>query len=618
MKTDNRDRLAPRAGVLASRQGAPAPPESGETLRDETEERLAYQLASFQRARDAAQEQQVRLERLNRAHVEITDGIARMDPDGLADVLQIVVDEVRAIVGANIAALAVDHNDTPFDMWAFSGTPSALEALGRRPRETGLLGESTHVPRAVRVRGHGLPPFSDVLSVPVIDGDECVGTLYVADKDAGEISTADEIVAVTLAARAALAVRMARSLNRERSRLEVLAKLSGLIGGSNDFDVTLERLAELPVSRLADLCVLHVLDERGAARVGALRHRDPAKHAALQRRRGASSTLEGDVLADVIRLRQPRLLSSALLVPLCHHASEGDGRNARMAPSTEGDVLGVLELAITESSRRYGENDLFVASELAHHTTLVLENARRREASARALKARDDLLAFVSHDLRNVLGSILIGATLLGRTGPSGERRRGKTHVDAIRRAADRMDHLLGALRDVGMIETGHFRIEQRAELLGPMLEEALETFGPCAEIKGVGLDLVAPADLSSVSCDRERVHQVLANILGNAVDHTPSGGSIHVEVTTLGSETVRVAVTDTGPGIAPEDLLRLFDPYWRSSGTRRKGTGLGLYIAKGIIEAHGGRIWAESELGRGSTFFFTLPTSSTNLRERR
>lgn len=229
------------------------------------------------------------------------------------------------------------------------------------------------------------------------------------------------------------------------------------------------------------------------------------------------------------------------------------------------------------------------------------------QATRRAVQARDDVLAVVSHDLRNPLGTVLMGTALLQRS-PGIEREPERRQVDSIRSAAARMKHLIEDLLDVTRIEGGAFALRREACDGAKLIEEAVKLFQATAAEKQVRLSARAAAGAVAWA-DRERTLQVLSNLASNALKFTPEGGSVALEAE-LDPGGVRFTVRDTGPGISRDQVPLLFERHWQARRTGREGLGLGLYIAKSIVELHGGRIWVESRLGEGSAFFFVLPAA--------
>ena len=184
-------------------------------------------------------------------------------------------------------------------------------------------------------------------------------------------------------------------------------------------------------------------------------------------------------------------------------------------------------------------------------------------------------------------------------------------YLAMIRSAAVQMDRLVHDLLDVHRIEAGHLRLDPSPQDPASLLVASCRSLEPLALVKSVTLDF-APSNqpVPCVLADPGRIAQVLSNLIGNAVKFTPKNGRIVVTAASDG-ELVKFSVSDNGPGLTAEQRERVFDRFWQASQVGRLGIGLGLSIAKGLVEAHGGRIWAESELGKGTTFFFTLPVSA-------
>jgi signal transduction histidine kinase len=213
----------------------------------------------------------------------------------------------------------------------------------------------------------------------------------------------------------------------------------------------------------------------------------------------------------------------------------------------------------------------------------------------------------VSHDLRNPISAIgMCARALLAATPTDDAVRRGL--VTTIVDSTELTQRMIRDLLDVASIELGRLSIERRAVIIAPVLEQAVELFRRDAAERGITLRLAPIGELPATTGDEDRIVQVLANLLGNALRFTDRGGEVSVGAKRIGA-VVEITVRDTGAGIPPGELPRIFDRYWTVRRNAPKGgTGLGLAIARGIVEAHGGRLWAESKVGKGSTFRFTVP----------
>jgi signal transduction histidine kinase len=244
--------------------------------------------------------------------------------------------------------------------------------------------------------------------------------------------------------------------------------------------------------------------------------------------------------------------------------------------------------------------------EFARGAALALENARLYGAARRATGARDEVLALVSHDLRNPISAIAMCARILREAPPEDAAEREKM-LTAITEATVWMQQLIRDLLDVSAIEAGRLSIERRPASLTAIVSTAAGMVGGEIEQRSIELQVDVAPNLPTVNVDDRRIVQVMTNLLGNAVKFTDPGGRLVIRASVSPSGLV-VAVEDTGIGIEPEALPRIFDRFWQVQSTPRRGSGLGLAIARGIVEAHGGRIWVESQPGRGSVFSFSIP----------
>jgi light-regulated signal transduction histidine kinase (bacteriophytochrome) len=258
-------------------------------------------------------------------------------------------------------------------------------------------------------------------------------------------------------------------------------------------------------------------------------------------------------------------------------------------------------------SRPWTPSDLEAADELQRRATEV-DIERRLFSEQRAVRARDELLAVVSHDLGNPLAVILLEAAhLLAHLPETGDERARtlRESVELIRRSTARMKALIDDLLELERLGTTSFPLDVRPVESRDLLEDAVTDAQPLADAKQISL-LVALGDPPRIDADPHRISQVLSNLLGNAIKFTPEGGTVTLSAQPRNGA-LWVTIADTGPGIAPQYLAHIFERYWRPKRSEGEGTGLGLYIARGIVEAHGGRVWAESS-PQGATFVFTLP----------
>ncbi|KYF58215.1 histidine kinase [Sorangium cellulosum] len=278
----------------------------------------------------------------------------------------------------------------------------------------------------------------------------------------------------------------------------------------------------------------------------------------------------------------------------------------------DGQCIGSIQL-LDRRDGPFVESDEVLLTQLAQSASVALENARLYNEAQAATRARDDLLAIVSHDLRNPLNTIAITASLLRSDllqRQDGEEDDAVQLVDRMDRGIQRMTRLIEDLLDASRIEAGRLVVSPRVERGGALVREALEAAASLAEAKGCRVTQ-GPMDAGlEVLADRDRVLQVFSNLLGNALKFTPKGGVVSVSLCRV-ADLARFSVVDTGPGIPPEHQPHLFDRYWKASQESRTGAGLGLYIARGIVEAHHGTVAVESTPGQGTTIHFSLPLAS-------
>jgi signal transduction histidine kinase len=408
----------------------------------------------------------------------------------------------------------------------------------------------------------------------------------------------------------ALAVKGAE---RSAFLAEATARLSSL-----DYEKNLEGIAHLIVPRFADWCVVDLL-EAGELRRLAVAHADPGKveFAREIHRRYPPRRDEPGGFWHVISTGQPALyerIDDAMLEKGARDAEhlailrELGLRSAMLVPLRRGDdIFGVVSFVLAGLDRRYDDEDLEFALELARRASYAIENARLYRQAQEASRAKDEFLAALSHELRTPLNAILGWASIL-RARPDGEIERG---LDVIYRNAKVQTQLVEDLLDASRIVSGRMSIELKDGPIRPIVEAAVETMVPQAAEKDIEFITALPDPTVMVRGDAARLQQVFWNILSNAVKFTPRGGSIKVHWSNTAAE-VAVHVTDTGAGIRAESLPFIFDRFRQAdaSTTRRyRGLGLGLTLARQLTEMHGGRIAATSSgPGLGATFTVALP----------
>jgi PAS domain S-box-containing protein len=403
-----------------------------------------------------------------------------------------------------------------------------------------------------------------------------------------------------------------------------LSELGALLGSSLEYERTLETITKMALRDLADICIIDIVEGVGNVARLKVKGREASlvplcnlfmqipldrdrplwfQMVAQNKRPIVVEHITEEMMGYVFReesdLRVIREagLQSAIVIPLLR----------------DGDLIAAIVLFSCSPSRIYGPKDLYLAQELAQRAAASIENARLYFLARRAIKSREEILAVVSHDLKNPVMVIGLVAKVL-RQSKELETDKIAEFSNKIERAADKMLLLISQLLDFSKIESGTFSVAPQAETLKDIILPAIDGMKPLAEAKQQTIEIHIESNLPEVAADGARVGQVLSNLLSNAIKFGRRGGKIVVSARKQ-DHTVVVCVSDDGPGIPQENLSKVFDRYWQASETKHAGMGLGLAIAKGIVEAHGGKIWVDSELGKGSSFFFTLPLATPDTK---
>lgn len=517
--------------------------------------------------------------------VIVTDAAGRVKlMNGVAEALTATLDPaVRGRPLADVLRLVDDRTGAPIE--------SPVERARRRRRAC-ELGE-----HALLVQTSGAAVAVDLRAAPIPGPDGALLGIVVVFRDASEE-------------------------RRETARRALFSQASALLAASLDPEKALETIARLAVPAIADWCTVDVLDPDNTFRRVATAHVDPSKVALADElfRRYPPRPGPGS-LYDIVARGKPVLvpqITDEMMRAACvddeHYRLVLElGRLASflVVPIRVGErSIGAITAVTAESKRALQPRDAEVAEELARCAAISFENARLLHEAQRATQAREEVLAVVAHDLRNPLSAIMLKIELLRRVGLEGEERAPMREraFEFVSHHGARMKRMIDDLVDTAAIESGSLRVELSPRSLCTIVEHAVDAASAQAHGRGLTLEAILPDDLGVVRCDADRLLQVLQNLVDNAIKVTPEGGAVRVRARRE-SDFVLVSVEDTGPGICEGSERRLFERFYKGDAGRRDGLGLGLFIARGIVEAHGGRIYAERLPGGGSAFSFRLPT---------
>jgi PAS domain S-box-containing protein len=402
------------------------------------------------------------------------------------------------------------------------------------------------------------------------------------------------------------------------ARFRFLAEASQILGSSLAIEETLRSVTRLTVPGIADWCSLDLIGDKGELRRVEVAHVDPEKVKIAHEihRRFPPDTAIPAASAALLR-GEPLLIedfSEAVVLAAARDPEHREllrslqFRSAMCVPLLARDrLVGLITLATAESGRSFGPEDVSLVRSLADRAAVAIDNARLFEQAKAAASAREEAVATVSHDLRSPLGVMSMSVALLQDPElPAAER----THaLERMKRAADGMERMINDLLDVTRLEAGAVALRCTGCDAEALVLDACDLEYARAKARGVQLDVEVESGLRVVA-DADRIIQVLTNLLNNAVRHSPAGGHVRVSVQLHGRDAV-FAVVDQGTGVPKELRDRIFQRFWQSESRQSGAAGLGLAIARALVELHGGRIWAEDAPGGGARFCFTLTRES-------
>jgi PAS domain S-box-containing protein len=409
-----------------------------------------------------------------------------------------------------------------------------------------------------------------------------------------------------------------RALERDR----FLAEASAILSSSLEYRETLPRIAALAVPRLADWCTIELAEEATETDQLAVAHADPAKVELARelRRRYPPTRSSASGFGRVMATGEPMLVAPVTEEMLVQSATDPDHlrllhdvglRSAMLLPLRGREhTIGVLSLFQAESGRIYTQEDFAFGHEIAGRLAAAIENARLYDQAKKAIGIRDQFLSIASHELRTPLTSLTLQLSGLSRRMTAGTlgalpAEKLEAGVARMEQQTARLTSLVDELLDVSRISRGGLAINRHPTDLVEIVTEVIERLSDEAKRVRSTLDLKAPDSLAG-DWDRNRLDQVVTNLVGNAIKHA-SGKPIDVELMRRGASAF-ITVRDRGPGISVADQKRIFEQFERAVPPTIAGLGLGLWIARRIVEAHSGSIKVESKPGEGASFIVELP----------
>lgn len=572
--------------------------------RDLTEQRRADEAS-----RRAAEE------RAARHQAELDEREVRRSRDQLGLILRSIAEGVTAqrpdgtLVYANDAAAQLTGFETAkemlaapartildrFELVSEDGTPFPLDQL---PGRLALGGASTTVVLRFRSKRTREERWSVVSAAPVFDED----------------------------GRVELAVSVFRDFTDRRRTEEAwqfLAGASAVLGSSLDFTATLAQMIDLAVPRIADWCGVEILTPSGRLEQLAVAHVDPAKRELAKEWRRRWPPRTESAAYRVVQSGTPELIPEITDDMLDASVPDLDERkvlrelglrSAMVVPLVVGKKpFGVVSFATAESGRRYGHGDLILATEIGRRASLAVENARSYREAQTAVQTRDNFLAIASHELRTPLSGMTMLMTSLVKSGQDG--RLSQLPPEALQdrlvraeRQARQLARLVDRLLDVSRLSSRDVLLEREQTDLGEITRDVIARFDDTIAENGCTVDLQTEGSLVGM-WDRSRLDQVVTNLVGNALKYG-AGTKVTIAVIAGWSGQVRLTVHDEGPGIPPGDQERIFSQYERAASHGQAGMGLGLWLVRRFVTAHGGTVTVDSAPGRGATFKVILPTN--------
>jgi signal transduction histidine kinase len=557
----------------------------------------------------------------------------------MKDVLRRIT-EATALVGQAEDVCIETVDPLRHEVTCVTGYGPRIPPTGTRSSYAGSLAQEVLQARKPRIihridiEGQAESPFRrlvrdsenrSAMVIPLMTEDQRLGAMCLVRGAGNGFTYAEAPKVQFLADMASVALHRALTVERLQSMEDeehFLGMFSATLASSLDYGRILRTVARLVVPRLADCCVVHLV-ERQRVYHAEVACADPANASVAQQLRHKHRARPDLAISveSAIRTRRGLLIPALTDELLREHCADEeqfdllrrlDLKAAMVVPLTVGhEAIGAL-VFLAAGSRRYHDDDLRRAKHVGRRAALAIHNAQLYAVASDAIQSRDEVLRAVAHDLRNPLTTIQLSGTLLAAGSLPYERH--QKLLQSITSASQRMNRLIEDLLTIGRLRADQ-RLPLNLQREDPeeIVEQVCEIMGPQALNKSIALRWSkAWSRMPPIIVDRSRILQVFINLLDNALKFTPSGGNITISCERSDGE-IMFAVKDSGSGIDPVDVEKIFDPFWQAQGTARVGAGLGLAIAKAVVEQHHGRIWVESKPGVGTTVAFTVPVAGTS-----
>lgn len=401
--------------------------------------------------------------------------------------------------------------------------------------------------------------------------------------------------------------------------LRYLAEASKILSSSLDYYETLNTTAKLAVPEIADWCAIDILDESGGVRQVAVAHVNPKKvRWAKELRKKQPINLNDETgVARILKSGKSEIypvITEEMLKAIIQKkdqlklALKLGFKSAMIVPIfSKEKPIGAISFITTETRRYYNQADLLMAEELATRASVAIENAKLYKGSQEAITMRDDFISVASHELKTPVTSVKMFTQVLKKHSEQIGDKKAVSHLSKMDQQINKLTELIYDLLNVSKIQAGRMTFKEELFNFDNAVKEVVDILQQSEENHKL---IIKGKTGKKVRGDQERIGQVINNLISNAIKYSPKADKVYIYLKS-NSKNVTVAVKDFGIGMSEEHLERIFERFYRVYDTNDKtfpGLGIGLYISSEIVKRHGGKLWVESGVGKGSTFYFSIP----------